>query len=408
MLVEALLVAMCAPVLACSGYLFLLTLCSARPRPPAVPDAATTPPPRLVAIVPAHDERVGIAATVQSLLAADYPRDRRRVLVVADNCTDDTAALARASGADVLERHDDVHRGKGYALAAAFAAILDAGDADGVTVVDADTRVTPNFLAALGARLASGADAVQSGNAVGNADASWRTRLLAIAFALFNDLRSIGRERLGLSCGLRGNGMALSVRVLREVPYDAFSLVEDLEYGLRLGQAGRRVRYAGEAQVRSEMVTGERASRSQRRRWEEGRRQLARAMARRLVVDAFRKRSGLLFDLAADLLVPPLSALVVAACAGLAAATAARAYGLVGLAPVVAWAACLAMIAAYVSRGVLLSGAGARGFLDLAAAPVYVAWKLALRLRPAPRTKDTWVRTAREGEDGPPGQGRRP
>lgn len=381
----------CAPVLLGSGYLAVLTLFSARlPSPPSL---GTT---RFVAIVPAHNEELGIAKTVRSLLAAEYPPDLRRVLVVADNCTDKTADEARAAGADVLVRDDADKRGKGYALAAAFERVLGEEAVDAVVVVDADTAVTPNLFRAFGARFEAGASAVQSGNAVANRTASWRTRLMAIAFAIFNGLRSIARERLGLSCGLRGNGMALRVATLRTVPYDAYSVVEDLEYGIRLGRAGHRVWYAGEAQVLSEMVTTEKESRSQRQRWEDGRRALARAEGTALVWDGLRRRSPLLFDLGMDLLIPPLSQLALFSALGAAVALVGFSRGYVGLAPAVAWSACLGMIAAYVSRGVFLSGAGLRGFVDLAAAPVYVAWKLALRL--GGKKKDAWVRTTREGE----------
>ena len=396
MLLEVLLVVVCVPVLACCGYLFGLTLLSARPRVRTEP----VPRTRFVAIVPAHDEQLNIAGTVASLLAANYPKHLRRVLVVADNCTDDTATRAREAGAEVLVRDDATRRGKGYALAASFQRVLEQGDADAVAVVDADTRVTPNLFLAFDARLQSGAHAVQAGNAVGNREASWRTRLMAIAFALFNGLRSLARDRARVSCGLRGNGMALSTSILREVPYNAFSLVEDLEYGVRLGQAGHRVWYAGEASVLSEMVTTEKASRSQRRRWEEGRRRLARAVAPRLVLDAFRRRSLLQLDLAADLLVPPLSFVCLSAVAGTAASTAAWVRGYVGWQPVAVWGTCILMLVSYVVRGVFLSGAGLRGFLDLAAAPAYVAWKLALRLRGSRKDSD-WVRTSREGEKKP-------
>jgi 1,2-diacylglycerol 3-beta-glucosyltransferase len=396
MLFEVLLVVTCIPVLACSGYLFGLTLLSARQRARGVPPPTT----RFVAVIPAHDERLNIAGTVESLLSADYPELLRRVLVVADNCTDDTADRAREAGAEVLVRDDASKRGKGYALAAAFQRVLEQGDADAVVVVDADTRVTSNLLLAFAGRLQSGAHAVQAGNAVGNPGASWRTRLMTIAFALFNGLRSLARDRARVSCGLRGNGMALSTSILREVPYDAFSLVEDLEYGVRLGQAGHRVWYAGEATVLSEMVTTERASRSQRRRWEEGRRRLARAVAPRLVLDGLLKRSLLELDLAADLLVPPLSFLCLVALAGLATSGGAWVRGYVGWQPMVAWGACAVMLMSYVARGVFLSGAGLRGFVDLATAPAYVAWKLALRFR-GQRKDGGWVRTSREGEAKP-------
>jgi 1,2-diacylglycerol 3-beta-glucosyltransferase len=382
----------CLPVLFCSLYLLLLTVFSKRPPLPEGPAEKT----RFVVVVPAHQEELGVGGTVRSLLAADYPKDRRRVLVVADNCTDRTAEEARSAGAVVLVRNDPDRRGKGYALAAAFENVLRDENADAVVVVDADTRVTPNLFRAFSARFEAGASAVQAGNAVANRDASWRTRLMTIAFAIFNGLRSIGRERLGWSSGLRGNGMAIRTDTLREVPYDAFSIVEDLEYGIRLGRAGHRVWYAGEGQVLSEMVTTERESRSQRRRWEEGRKELAREQAWPLLVEGLRCRNGMLLDLGMDLVVPPLSYLVAASALGLLVASFGFAHGWVGPAPPAAWGACAVMMVIYVARGVILSGAGWLGFVDLAAAPLYVVWKLALRLRR--RNDHAWHRTKREAE----------
>src|SRR3954464_13680475 len=108
------------PVLACTTYLFVLVLLSGRRKAP------TPPPPtlRFDIIVPSHNEEAGIAETVTSLLALDYPKDRFRVLVVADNCSDRTADLARAAGATVLERQSATERGKGYALNFAFERVL--------------------------------------------------------------------------------------------------------------------------------------------------------------------------------------------------------------------------------------------------------------------------------------------
>ena len=202
------------PVLLASAYLLLLALLSGRrPPPPARP-----PHLRFDVVVPAHDEEGGIAATVRSLLAVDYPAELRRVLVIADNCSDATADRAREAGAVVLVRRDAERRGKGYALASGYDRVLADGIADAVVVVDADTEASTGLLRAFAARLDAGAVAVQSDNVVGNPRASWRTCLMAIAFALFNTVRSLGRDRLRCSTGLRGNGMCLSVKVLREVP----------------------------------------------------------------------------------------------------------------------------------------------------------------------------------------------
>lgn len=392
--VEAALLAVALLPAGAGLYLGVLALLSMRPRAPT-PGA---PHLRFAVVVPAHDESAGIGQTVHSLLSLDYPAALRRVLVVADNCSDDTAAQARAAGAEVLERTDTQRRGKGYALACAFEALLAEGTADAVVVIDADTVVSPNLLNAFSARLEAGARVAQAHYGVQNPEASWRTRLMRIALSMFHQVRSIARERLSVSAGLRGNGMCFSLSVLREVPHDAYSLVEDLEYGVKLGRAGHRVVYVHEADVRGEMVSGEQASRSQRTRWEQGRAQMRALYGWPLIREGVRRRSALLIDLALDVLVPPLSQLVVAL--GLLTAAA---FGLVAVTGVGAWALSagalgLSSVGLYVLAGWAHSGTGARGLLDLALAPVYVVWKLRLRLKGAGQKQAEWVRTTREGE----------
>ena len=225
---------------------------------------------------------------------------------------------------------------------------------------------------------------------------------MVIALSTFHGVRSLGRERLGVSSGLRGNGMGLSCQVLRDVPHDAFSIVEDLEYGIRLARAGYVVRYVPEACVRGEMVSSAKASRSQRQRWEGGRFKIFKAQGWPLLRDAIRQRDGVLFDMALDVAVPPLTYLVCVAFVGTLASASLVALSRGGFAWAVApWALGLAMIILYVLRGVMISEAGARGLLDLMWAPVYMLWKLALSLskpRPAKEHADEWIRTARENE----------
>jgi cellulose synthase/poly-beta-1,6-N-acetylglucosamine synthase-like glycosyltransferase len=345
-------------------------------------------------VVPAHDEGEGIGATVKNLRAVDYPADKFSITVVADNCSDETAARAEAAGARVLVRHDLEKRGKGYALEYAFAKL--ATEVDALVVVDADTVVSPNLLRAFAARIQAGALAVQADYAVRNPNASWRTRLMAIAFGAFHVLRSVARERLRLSSGLRGNGMCFTSRVLSLVPHDAYSIVEDVEYGIRLGEAGHRVFYAGEAHVYGEMVSSSRASQSQRQRWERGRAALARTRGVPLFGRALVRRDPMLMDLAIDILLPPLSTLAAWIAFGFAAALVSR-YAFSIDVSLRIWIANLVVLVLYVLRGWSLSGTGARGLLELLCAPLYVAWKLWLRLRKPDRPKD-WVRTTREGQ----------
>ncbi len=371
-------------------YLGLLTLLSGRRSPPA----GAVPNLRFDLVVPAHDEEAHLAETLASLTALDWPAVDRRIVVVADNCSDHTAEVAAASGAYVLVRDDPARRGKGYALDLAFYWCRSDAFADAVVVVDADTIVDRSLLRAFAARLAQGAGAVQAYYSVRNPEAGWRTRLMAIAFAAFHRVRSLGRERLGLSCGLRGNGMCLSTSLLAEVPPQAYSVVEDVEFGLQLGEAGHRVWYADDAQVFGQMVAGAQASVSQRRRWEGGRWSLARRWAPRLLRAALRERDRVRLDLAVDLLVPPLAQLGAGIALGTLTALAAWLAGVSVLVPMV-WMACLGCLVAYVARGWQLSGTGLAGLGALAHAPLYLVWKLLARASRPPAASN-WVRTTRE------------
>jgi cellulose synthase/poly-beta-1,6-N-acetylglucosamine synthase-like glycosyltransferase len=382
-----LLALLAVPAAGSSFYLLLLTLLSAKSKPAAPPNRAL----RFDIIIPAHNEQGGVAGVVASVRAVDWPADRFRVLVVADNCSDATADVAAAAGAEVLVRHDAVLRGKGYALAHAFDISRERGWADAVVIIDADSRVSPNLLEAIAARMELGEQAVQVHYGVTNIHASWRTRLMAIAMGAFHRVRSRGRERLRVSCGIRGNGWAVTHALLRQVPYASFSLTEDIEFGINLGMKGIRVAYADEASCDGEMVSGGANARSQRRRWEAGRMEILRSRTWPLLKHAMRARSLVCFDLAMDLLVLPLSyvalnALLLVAAAWLLAPAGSH-WLLLGI-------ACCGSLALYVLRGWQLSGAGARGLVDLARAPFFLLWKLAVMFRGRRTTE--WVRTKRE------------
>lgn len=339
---------------------------------------------RFAIVVPAHNEAAGIARTVRSLRALDWPRYQFQILVVADNCSDNTAALAAAAGATVLERTDDSRRGKGYALDHALRHLLAQDWADAYVVIDADSEADRNLLREFAAAFAAGEHAMQAHYAVLNPNDSWRTRLMTIALSAFHGVRSRGRERLGLSSGIRGNGWCVTKCALREVPYRSYSLVEDVEYGARLGLAGIRVACVEDASVRGEMVSRADNAAAQRRRWEQGR----GALRRELLPPLLRNADAVCLDLAADLIVPPLSQLAVAVVACMAAAIAFGPAWAMQLA-----AASAAALALYLLRGWQLSGLGRQGLIDLLRAPWFIAWKLAVLAR---GSVSGWVRTARE------------
>jgi 1,2-diacylglycerol 3-beta-glucosyltransferase len=379
-------------LLSIAGYLGLATLLSARQRP----RESRAPHTRFAFVVPSHNEETGIELTVQSLFAVDYPRELFQTVVVADNCGDRTAELAARAGARVIERHDDTLRGKGYALEHAFDILQRDAQFDAYVIVDADTLVSKNILRAFAARIEEGEHAMQADYGVSNIDASWRTRLMTIALSVFHGVRSLARERMRVSAGLRGNGMCFTTTLLHAHPHKSYGLVEDVEYGIEIGLGGHRVAYVHEASVQGEMVSSGKAAASQRRRWEGGRRALVKARLPMLVGRALRERSLLLLDLAIDLVIPPLSTLVLVAGAGFMLEVVLAVVVGGPLFSIWPWVLSIVCLVAYVVRGAMLSPLGARGLLVLFWAPVYVLWKVLL-VRPS-RGDNTWVRTQREAE----------
>ena len=342
----------------------------------------------VVVLIPAHDEEETIAHCVGTFAQQTYPRERFQVVVVADNCSDDTAAAAARAGAEVLVRDDPGARGKGQALRWGIDRLL-ARDAppDAVVVVDADSTPDPELLTGLVARFDAGAEAVQ-GESLIVGDGSPAQELRAAAFLLVNRARPTGRSMLGLSADLAGNGMLFGQRLLTEHPWSAYSSTEDREYGLELRAAGVRPVFARGAIVRSPAAPHGRAAEAQQLRWEGGKLHLARTKIPKLL-------AGGHVDAAIELAIPPLGYLAGAAGA-LTAAGAALAW-LDGLDPWAVAPAALALgaIPVYVLVGLAAAKAPRSSYAALAHAPGFVVRKVfrahrLLRFRP-----DSWVRTER-------------
>lgn len=352
--------------------------------------------PRLLFIIPAHNEAGGISRTVASILEAQrYPADRRSVVVLADNCVDATAAVATAAGATVFERTDPVHRGKGQALNWLFSSrpeLLE--QADAIAIIDADTLVDPGFAQAVSASLADPAvEAVQAFGSVANPQAGWRPALLEVALAVFHHLRPAGSMVLGGSASLKGNGIVLRSQVLKRTGWPAFSIVEDIEFGILLAKTGLVVHYNPQAVVRSEMASRSGQAAPQRDRWEGGRFALLRHYGPALLRQWVGHPSRPVLDALLDLLLPPLSILVL--------------WLAVLLPP--AWffgrplfwtlLAALTALALHVVAGMLLRGVSPHAWLALLASPFYLLWKLPLYLRMLLGGRGrNWHRTVRQHE----------
>lgn len=366
--------------------LLLLTLGGILPPRRETDPKTTTPIGRIAVLVPAHDEAEGIAHTVASLRACDPGDAGFEVVVIADNCTDDTAELARSAGARVLERHDPQHRGKGYALDFAFRVLL-AEPFDGFIVVDADTRVAPNLVTEQRRLMRRGAAAVQCGYRIDNPASSLRARLMGIAWMAFNVLRLRGRERWGLSVGILGNGFGLTRETLAAVPYEATSVVEDLEYHLRLVASGRRVVYAAATEVRTGAPMTRSGGASQRARWEGGRFRMIIDWSPRLLGSILAGERRLTEPLLELLLLPLAFHVLLLLPTLLPPFGPTRAYALLSL----------MLVGVHVVAAIRIGGGGWRDLLALATAPFYILWKLTIlrAIGRASRTDAAWVRTER-------------
>ncbi len=383
----------------------LILLAAAAARRPAAPPA--TLPLRLAVVVPAHNEELVLGATLVSLTSQDYPAGCVQIVVVADNCTDGTAAIARSRGASVLERTSETERGKGYALNFAISHLLAQPLApEAVVIVDADTQAAPDFLRCMSARIAQNKDphgygAWQGRYGVLNSGDGWRAALMTAAFDLVNHIKPLGRDRLGLSAGLKGNGMAFTAPLAAALPWPGGSLTEDLDYGLELARRfDLRVQYVPEARVAAQMPATAMQAASQRRRWEQGRSGLVRERALPLLAEGLRRRSLLLFDAAWDLLTPPLAELAALLLAFLALTALGTATHLLPHPAVWLGASALGLLAltVYVLGGLRVAGAGPDAYAALIRAPFYAVWKIALLVtgrRSAKNTPDEWVRTER-------------
>jgi cellulose synthase/poly-beta-1,6-N-acetylglucosamine synthase-like glycosyltransferase len=350
------------------------------------------PKRRFAIIIPAHDEEILLPQSLASCRELAYPRELFDVHVIADNCRDRTAMIARESGAVVHERFDDRRRGKGYALGWLFDKLASHDTRyDAYVIVDADTAVADTMLAVFDAHLARGDEAIQCYYGVRNRDQSWSSMLRHVALVLYNGVRPRGRDVLGLSAGLRGNGMCFAASIVERFGWDAATLTEDAEFHLHLLEGGIRVRYAAQTSVTADMPVSLRQARSQNVRWERGRLQLARARGPLLLVEGLRQRDPSRLDALAELILPPLSMLGAMSVMGLALSKLFRARRAYQLARMV-----MAGLGCYVFGGLLVARERPRTYLALFMAPPYVAWKLGIYIVSALHITDTrWMRTER-------------
>ncbi len=352
------------------------------------------PHSRLAIVIPAHDEQSLIARTIRSVQAADAQGSNRAehapstIYVVAHNCTDQTAQVAEHCAATVVKL--DSPGGKPAALRAGFARALSDG-CQAVLILDADSVVSLNLIQAVQAALAAGASAAQCRYEQRwplDSEPTLAQRLRVLAFRGMNVVRGRGRAALGFSAGIFGNGFVLTAETLRQVPYRANTIAEDIEYHAALVASGRSVAWIEQAQVIAELAPTGEARKTQQARWEGGRLRVALSAAPRLIRPSLRgSRSSIEAFLAVASLPFSLAILAVLLCLALPLPWV-RLYGLTALA-----IACF-----YLAMAVHSGPNPRRDWLALLAAPNFLFQKIALipRIARQAGSKALWTRTARE------------
>lgn len=346
--------------------------------------------PRTVVLVPAHDEEACLPDALRSFEAEIGPGDR--VVVVAHNCTDATAEVARAAGAEVVEASDDGSGGKPDALKAGLRA-LDADPPEVVVIVDADCRVAPGAIRTLAAAALAHQGPVQGDYRFGgHADAT--SSISSLALLVKNVVRPSGLTRLGLPCLLNGAGSAYPFEQLRHAPHGEGSIAEDYQLAIDLALSGHFTHFVPEARVESVLPERRDSALRQRRRWEHGHLALVLRTAPALALRGLVTARPRILALGLDLLVPPLAflALAWALSAGLALTAA-----LLAGETVAAWIAISsgAGLGTAVLAGIARFAGLRTACETLLRVPRYVLWKIPLYLGFARKRETRWRKTER-------------
>jgi cellulose synthase/poly-beta-1,6-N-acetylglucosamine synthase-like glycosyltransferase len=352
-------------------------------------DTTVAPPPFAV-LVPAHNEAAGITTTITTTRL--QLRGCDRLIVIADNCDDGTAAIARAAGAEVIERFSATERGKGFALAAGRSFLAQAAPA-AVIVVDADCHPEPGALQRLAAHAVGAQAAVQGRNLLSsNGDSHPLAQISLFAFVIKNLVRQRGLQRLGAPALLQGTGMALAWPLFARARLASGCLAEDLELGLGLVLENQPVLFLPGAGFHSPASSRD-ATIGQRTRWEHGAILTGWRHVPRLLAASFRRPNLLL--LALDLLIPPLALL------GMTLGLATLATGLLVAIgadplPLLLQLGLGLLFALAIAHAWHRSGRAYLSFSALLQVPAYMLWKLPIYTRLLVDRQRQWVRTSRD------------
>ena len=345
--------------------------------------------PKVAVLIPAHNESLVLAKTIQTILPQLANGDQ--LLVVADNCTDDTASIARSLGATVVERFNTELRGKGYALDYGLQH-LKSNPPQVVVIVDADCSISDAFIQVLAQACAQLQRPVQALDLMlAPANPSLKMRIAEFAWAVKNKVRPLGFKALALPCQLMGTGMAFLWRDITQMSLANGHIAEDMKLGIDFCRAFKAPVFLPDVLVTSLFPQGQQASTTQRARWEHGHLGMIMSEAPSLLFEALQTRNLQMFGLACDLIVPPLAVLVLLCVAVFILSLVCSAHLALLLSALLLVALTVAVLLAW-----LFFGRQIISFKQLCYAPVYALVKIPLYIKFFFNRQVEWVRSKRD------------
>lgn len=347
----------------------------------------------IAVLVPAHNEADIIAQTLALLTPQLGSNDR--LVVIADNCSDSTAELARNAGATVIERVDRVRRGKGYALDCGISELRKNPPA-AVVVVDADCQIKQGSLHQLAEKAVFQQRPVQAVYLIdGPAQPTLKESISLFSFKVKNLVRPLGLARLGLPCSLTGTGMALPWAAIARTSVASNSIVEDMKLGLDLAIAKTPPILCPSVTVTAPMPPGDAAAKTQRTRWEHGHLQIIKRYCPQLLFEALFQGRLELIAIALDLAVPPLALLLSLWLAATFALTLVYAIAGIWLPALICYISGLALLSSVLLAWFKFAQEDI-SFRALISFPAYILWKLPVYLKFIRSPQTEWIRTNRK------------
>lgn len=349
--------------------------------------------PKITVLVPAHNEATGIAATLKTLILDLTSTDR--LIVIADNCTDETARIARTIGATTIERNDLQKRGKGYALDYGLKFIA-ADPPEVVVIIDADTDVEQGTIERIASLAKSFGRPIQATYLLHTpSQHSSKSALSAFAFIVKNLVRPKGLAWIGCPCLLHGTGMAFPWSAIDKVSFASGNIVEDIQLALDFAIAGHPPLFCLDSKVTGFIPQHEQVAKSQRTRWEHGHLQTLQTQLPRLFKASIQQRRWDLLAMSLDLCVPPLSLLVAIWLMVMSIALILGALGVGWLPANILGAGGILLLVSIVLAWAKF-GSSELPILTLLTIPFYVLWKIPIYLAFLIRPQTDWIRTKRD------------